>query len=449
MRNPASLAEPLILDALREEGGRRSLARVLLIGMQSSATVMAANEMLGADRVDLLHLDRSAGAVGCGLGNAEQYIGLDGGAGGADLDHAPRYTVVALNVAAAKSYRLLRDIVSGTAQLVAEDGCVLVAGPRKGGAEVAATVLEDLFESVETVAYRKGERIYRAVRPSKTGHPQPLRGANLPQAASSPGSSPDILPRAGETRDGLPSPAYADVGEADRCAAQRGAEWLGLPGGDAAAFETVELRGRTLRLQLDDRIFARGRLDPATRMLAEAFEVRPGAAVLDLGAGSGLLGIVAALLEPTCQVTLVDSDPIAVEVSRQNAVLNGASNVSAHLSDLLRDLPGQTFDLVVMNPPFHRGRQHDTSLGERFLTEASAALRPGGAIFVVCNRFLRYEPTIERLVGPVREVAGDRQFKVLTAQRAVTRTHRAPGGSPDRVETVRRNTGKGRRTVRR
>jgi 16S rRNA (guanine1207-N2)-methyltransferase len=166
-------------------------------------------------------------------------------------------------------------------------------------------------------------------------------------------------------------------------------------------------------------------------MLAEAFEIPPGAAVLDLGSGSGVLGILAALLEPTSRVTLVDSDPLAVEVSRQNAVLNGAPNVTAYLSDLLHEVRGQTFDVVLINPPFHRGRAHDSSIADRFVAAAAGALRPGGAVYLVCNRFLRHEPTLARLVGPVREVAGDRRFKVLLAQSLQSGTR---GGRDDRAE---------------
>jgi 16S rRNA (guanine1207-N2)-methyltransferase len=349
-----TLSEALLLDALREEAVRRPLAGVLLIGVQTCSTVRATNQLVGSEQAELLHLDRAAGAVACGLGNRERFLG-DEPAPGDRPAGAESYAVVALNVEAAKSYRLLRDLVGQTARYVDASGAVLVAGPRKGGAEVAARALHDVFESVVLVAYRKGHRIYRASGPR------------------------------------APEPAVQDL-------------------------EMVVLRGRELRLLLDDRIFARGRLDPATRMLAEAFEVPPGAAVLDLGAGNGLLGILAALLEPSCHAWLVDSDPLAAQTSRNNAALNGASNVSVHMSDVLRDLPGQTFDVVLTNPPFHRGRVWDTSIAERFVVEARQALRPGGSVYVVCNRFLRYEPTLERLVGPVREVAGDRRFKVLLAR---------------------------------
>ena len=382
MRSKESVAEALILDALREEAARRPLANVLLIGLQAAETVSAANQLAGSERVELLHLDRATGAVACGLGNREIFLGDEGlgdeGGSGGRPDGLGSFSVVAVNVEAAKSYRLLREVVRQTARQVDADGVVLVAGPKKGGAEVAARALGEVFESVVLATYRKGQRVYRAAGP------RPLGEEAGDDAAAEPG--PDTV-------GGTASEPTPEV-------------------------ETVLLRGREIQLIRDDRIFARGRLDLATRMLAGTFEVRPGAAVLDLGAGNGVLGILAALLEPSSRAWLVDSDPLAIQVSRRNATLNGVTNVSAHLSDVLRDLPGQTFDLVLMNPPFHRGRVHDASIAERFIAESSRALRAGGAIYLVCTRFLRYEPILERLFGPVREVAGDRRFKVLMARRS-------------------------------
>ena len=353
--------------------------RVLLIGMQRRDTVRSANALAGADQVQLLHLDHAATTVRCGLGNAESMLG-DGDSEDTSLPQQS-FSVVGLNVEAARSYRVLREIVAQAAALVSPDGCLLVAGPRKGGAEVAAVALRALFETVEPEAYRKGHRVYRASRPRAAA------GASAGAADASAAAAPESATTA-------PSP---------------------VPTGQVV---TLHLRDQTLTLVQDDRIFARGQLDPASRMLAEAFEAPAGADILDLGCGGGVLGILAALLDPSAHVTLVDADPLAVAAARRGAALSGAERVTVHLSDVLAELPGRSFDVVLMNPPFHRGRKPDPALAERFLTEACSALRPGGSLWVVCNRFLAYERTLSRLLGPPREVTGDRAYKVLLATRA-------------------------------
>jgi len=65
-------------------------------------------------------------------------------------------------------------------------------------------------------------------------------------------------------------------------------------------------------------------LHPTTRLCIAGLEdvVQPGDAVLDVGTGSGVLAIVAAKLGATA-ILGTDIDPIAVQVARENAVING------------------------------------------------------------------------------------------------------------------------------
>lgn len=340
---------------------------VLLIGVQAVATVELANRLFGAERVELLHLDRGSGSAARGLGNVERYVG----GGDENVGGDGRFGVVCLNVEAVRNYRLLRDLVALLPAWLDPGGTVLLAGPRKGGAETAATALRERFGTVSLETYRKGHRLFRAGDPSGQGSITAAAGDAAP--VDRPGD-PDLL--------------------------------------------RLPIRGRTVLLERDERLFARGGLDPATALLAELFEIPAGAAVLDLGCGSGVLGIVAALIEPSCRVTMVDADPLAVAAARRNAALNGVGgSVAVHLSDVLGDLPGATFDVIVMNPPFHRGRTQRLDLAHRFIAEAGAALRPDGTLWLVCNRFLRYEPVVAAQIAQPREVGGDRRYKVLAARR--------------------------------
>jgi len=72
--------------------------------------------------------------------------------------------------------------------------------------------------------------------------------------------------------------------------------------------------------------------------------------MLELGAGSGLLSVYAA--KQGAKVTSTDISKTAVE----GLVRNGWQNkveLTVCESDLFNELPPQTFDIIVINPPFY------------------------------------------------------------------------------------------------
>jgi ribosomal protein L11 methyltransferase len=95
-------------------------------------------------------------------------------------------------------------------------------------------------------------------------------------------------------------------------------------------------------------------LHPTTRLCLAALEDLAdrggvaGTSVLDVGCGSGILSIAAALLGAE-RVVGVDTDPLAVETTIDNAALNGLeSSVTARHGSLPLS-PLATFDLVLAN----------------------------------------------------------------------------------------------------
>lgn len=73
--------------------------------------------------------------------------------------------------------------------------------------------------------------------------------------------------------------------------------------------------------------------------------------VLDLGTGSGAIGITLALERPEWQLTLSDISGSALAVAQENAERLGAK-VALVQSDLFDSLVDQRFDLIVTNPPY-------------------------------------------------------------------------------------------------
>src|SRR6185295_1619149 len=70
-----------------------------------------------------------------------------------------------------------------------------------------------------------------------------------------------------------------------------------------------------------------------TRLCLEAIEREwHGASLLDVGNGTGILAIAAALLAPGSRVAAIDVDPQAIAVARENLEINGVSS-SIELSE--------------------------------------------------------------------------------------------------------------------
>lgn len=81
-----------------------------------------------------------------------------------------------------------------------------------------------------------------------------------------------------------------------------------------------------------------------------------GARVLDLFAGSGALGLEA-WSRGAAELVLVERDPAHLGILRQNAAACDAPPQAVRHSDALDYLrgPAQTFDLVLLDPPYHQG----------------------------------------------------------------------------------------------
>lgn len=74
--------------------------------------------------------------------------------------------------------------------------------------------------------------------------------------------------------------------------------------------------------------------------------------ILDLGTGTGAIALALASERPDCQVTAVDLIPEAVALAQRNAEHLGIRNIEIVQSRWFSALEGQTFSLIVSNPPY-------------------------------------------------------------------------------------------------
>lgn len=98
--------------------------------------------------------------------------------------------------------------------------------------------------------------------------------------------------------------------------------------------------------------------------------------VLDLGAGSGCIGVTLAAERPQAQVTLVDASPAALDVARANAARWAPHNTVLLQGDWYAAVNAERYDLIVSNPPYvAEGDAHLAQGDLRF--EPRAALAAG------------------------------------------------------------------------
>jgi len=83
-----------------------------------------------------------------------------------------------------------------------------------------------------------------------------------------------------------------------------------------------------------------------------------GAAVLDMGTGSGIGAVAAARW--AARVVAVDVNPEAVRCATINALLNRVEGtLDVRHGDLFGPVAGERFDVVLFNPPYYRGAPRD------------------------------------------------------------------------------------------
>lgn len=139
---------------------------------------------------------------------------------------------------------------------------------------------------------------------------------------------------------------------------------------------------------------------PTSRLvLGELADViAPGVSVLDVGCGSGILSVGAALLG-AASVHGIDVDPLAPEVTRTNAERNGMAGVVTASNATLAEVAarGETFDVVVANIL--------ASVLVELASDLAAVTARGGCLVVSGLLADRWARTIERIVDGTALVA--------------------------------------------
>lgn len=141
----------------------------------------------------------------------------------------------------------------------------------------------------------------------------------------------------------------------------------------------TKIKGVEIFLNSDSGIFSSKEIDFGSRLLVENSKIN-GKEVLDLGCGYGIIGIAVKKLNPNISLTLVDINKRAVNLTKENCLLN---NIEANVfcSDLFAhpELINKKFDTILTNPPFSAGKR----VCFNFIEQSFGHLNNKGILFLV------------------------------------------------------------------
>lgn len=166
-------------------------------------------------------------------------------------------------------------------------------------------------------------------------------------------------------------------------------------------------------------MFSHEKIDEGSALLAKCLPAKLKGKAADFGAGWGYLAAMALRhIKGITALDLYEADYEALEAARNNlAALHDTIPVGFYWQDLTSEQPGQLYDTVISNPPFHQGRAADTALGQAFIRAAARSLNRQGQLFLVANRHLPYEVVLHEQFRSVEQLETTKGFKVICARK--------------------------------
>jgi len=166
----------------------------------------------------------------------------------------------------------------------------------------------------------------------------------------------------------------------------------------------------------DNGVFSKNGVDYGTLVLLEAVvEQNIHGTILDLGCGYGPISIVLKSLYSDIDVTSVDVNPRAVELTQLNCDKNNVK-CNVLVSDGFSQLKESSFDVVITNPPIRAGKK----VIYQMFDDAYDHLNNEGKLLVVIQRKQGAESAMRKLAelfGNCDVVSKDRGYWVLYCQK--------------------------------
>lgn len=201
--------------------------------------------------------------------------------------------------------------------------------------------------------------------------------------------------------------AFWAVKRADAFDAELAAEWLAMDAPQPVADGEMWSRPG---------LFSWDRIDAGSEILADSVPEDIKGRGADFGAGQGYLTKQLLTHCPKVEhMDLYEAEHRALVCIEKT--LADFPQHNAYWADVPKNNGRETYDFIVMNPPFHVGRADAVSLGQGFIRAAARALKPSGRLFMVANRHLAYEAVLSETFKQHEMIEDAGGYKIIFAER--------------------------------
>lgn len=171
-----------------------------------------------------------------------------------------------------------------------------------------------------------------------------------------------------------------------------------------------------LSLTTDAGVFSKDKVDFGSDLLINTFlkEHPPGAkkTIVDVGCGYGPIGLMLAKVAPHDEVTMVDVNHRALELTKKNAKNNHISNVTVKESDGLTHIEDNVADYILTNPPIRAGKK----IVHQIFEDVYEKLKDNGVLYVVIQKkqgMPSAKKKMSEVFGNVASIVNQKGYHIL------------------------------------